>query len=262
MRKVTAIYFSPSRGTKKYVEAAAKALDADFAVIDLTDKKVRAENYHFGADDLVIFGAPVYAGRLPLYPEKLYGNITGENTPAIFTVTYGNREFDDALLETKDMCEENGFVGIAAAAWLSEHTYSDKLAGGRPTEEDLAEAADFAKKVAAALEAEAGGEAFAPLEIPGNRPYKEGKQLPMKTVATERCSECGLCARICPVGAINDGAGFEADQSKCIGCLACVKRCMRSARIVDDPALGAIRQKLEPLFGGVHKANHYFLNMK
>ena len=258
MKKVTAIYFSPTRGTKKYVEAAAKALDGDFTVIDLTNAKARAEKYHFGPDDLVIFGAPVYAGRLPLYPEKLYGNITGEKTPAIFTVTYGNREFDDALLETKDICEANGFVGIAAAAWLSEHTYSDKLAGGRPTEDDLSEAADFAAKIAAGL----SSAVFEPLEIPGNRPYKEGKRLPLKTVATERCSECGLCARICPAGAIDDAAGFEADQSKCIGCLACVKRCMRSARLVDDPGLAAIRQKLEPAFGGVHKENQYFLITK
>ncbi len=163
MKKVTAIYFSPTRGTKKYVEAAAKALDGDFTVIDLTNAKARAEKYHFGPDDLVIFGAPVYAGRLPLYPEKLYGNITGEKTPAIFTVTYGNREFDDALLETKDICEANGFVGIAAAAWLSEHTYSDKLAGGRPTEDDLSEAADFAAKIAAGL----SSAVFEPLEITG-----------------------------------------------------------------------------------------------
>ena len=103
MKKVTAIYFSPTRGTKKYVEAVAKALDPDFTVIDMTSAKSRAGKYHFGADDLVIFGAPVYAGRLPLYPEKLYGNITGDGTPAIFTVTYGNREFYDALLETNDI---------------------------------------------------------------------------------------------------------------------------------------------------------------
>ncbi len=255
MKKVTAIYFSPTRGTKKYVEAVAKALDPDFTVIDLTSAKARAGKYHFGADDLVIFGAPVYAGRLPLYPEKLYGNITGDGTPAIFTVTYGNREFDDALLETKDMCEANGFVGIAAAAWLAEHTYSAKLAGGRPSQEDLAEVEDFAEKITQAS-------LFEPLDVPGNRPYRDGSRHPMNTVAAERCSECGLCARICPVGAIHDGAGFEADQSKCIGCLACVKRCMRSARIVDDPGLAAIRQKLEPAFGGVYKANQYFLNTK
>lgn len=259
MKKVTAVYFSPTKGTKKYTEAVARALDSGFTAIDLTNPKAREKEYHFGADDLVIFGAPVYAGRLPLYPEKLYGNITGENTPAIFAVTYGNREFDDALLETKDICESNGFIGIAAAAWLSEHTYSDKLAGGRPTEEDLAEAEAFGGKIAAKLAAE---EEFAPLEVPGNRPYREGKQMPMKTAVTERCSECGLCTRICPTEAIDGGAGMEPDQSKCIGCLACVKRCMRSARIVDDPALAAVRQKLEPAFGGVHKLNQYFLNTK
>lgn len=256
MNKVTAVFFSPTGTTAKYVKALAAALNENFQSIDLTDPKTRAGEFSFGEEELVIFGAPVYAGRLPLLEAGLFDRIKGNNTPAVFTVTYGNREFDDALLETKDLCERNGFYGIAAAAFVAEHTYSAKLAGGRPDEKDLAEAISFAEKI---KELAAHGEKAGISEIPGNRPYKEEKRLPMHTEAAEHCSECGLCAQVCPVGAIFDRPGMETDSGKCIGCLACVKKCPRKARFVNDPALSAIREKLEPNFGGVYKKNRFFL---
>lgn len=256
MKHVTAVYFSPTKGTKKYVEALAAALDDNYDCVDLTKMSVRTEDHVFGSDDLVIFGAPVYAGRLPILPEGIFDRVKGADTPAVFTVTYGNREFDDALLEMKNICEEKGFCGIAAAAFLAEHTYSDKLAGGRPDEADLAETADFAKKIEKVLKEMNDG---AELCIPGNYPYKQAKRLPMRTETGESCVECGLCARVCPAGAITDTADFPADMEKCIGCLSCVKSCPRGARLVNDPGLAAIRAKLEPALAGIHKENQYFL---
>jgi len=258
MKKTAAIYFSPTRGTKKYVTAMAKALDEGFTEIDLTSPETRKKEYSFGPEDLVVIGAPVYAGRLPLISGGLFDRIRGNQTPAIIAVTYGNREFDDALLEAKDICEAKGFVCIAAAGLLAEHTYSAKLAGGRPDEKDLEEAAAFARK---AKELYESGKGLTP-EVPGNRPYKESKRLPMKTEAGERCTECGLCAKTCPVSAIENGPGMEADGELCIGCLACVKRCPRGARFVCDPALAAIREKLEPNLGGVYKENRYYTKSK
>lgn len=255
MKHVTAVYFSPTGGTKTYVCALAEKLDENYTAVDLTSPAAREREYAFGPDDMVIFGAPVYAGRLPILPSGLYDRIRGDNTPAICAVTYGNREFDDALLEMKDICESRGFSCIAAAAWLAQHTYSDKLAGGRPDPADLQETLAFAEKIKEKLKA---GNTDGP-EIPGNHPYREGKRLPMHTEPGDRCTECGFCAGVCPAGAIRNGAGMEADGEKCIGCLACVKRCPRGARLVNDPELAAVREKLEPAFGGVHKENRYFL---
>lgn len=258
MKKTYAIYFSPTMGTKKYIEAMAKALDEDFVPIDLTTPQTREKEYSFGPEDLVVIGAPVYAGRLPLISGGLFEKLQGNQTPVIIAVTYGNREFDDALLEAKDICEAKGFVCVAAAGLLAEHTYSSKLAGGRPDEKDLEEAAAFAQKAKKLWEE---GKGLSP-EVPGNRPYKESMRLPMKTEAGDRCTECGLCAENCPVGAIENGPAMNADGERCIGCLACVKRCPRSARLVCDPALAAIREKLEPNLGGVHKENRYYIKSK
>lgn len=259
MKNVTAVYFSPTQGSKKYTEAIAKVMGAEdgFDVVDLTAPAAREKEYTFGAEDVVIFGAPVYAGRLPFIPgeEEIFSHIKASGgAKAVFTVTYGNREFDDALLEMSDILEDAGFTGVAAAAWLAQHTYTNKLAGGRPDEEDLMDAEGFGQRVKEMLEE--GG--LGKLEIPGNRPYKERKHLPMNTEATEKCGGCGHCADVCPTDAIDREHGFAADKEKCIGCLACEKTCPSDARVVNDPGLAAIRAKLEPAFGGVHKEPKMF----
>lgn len=255
MKKVTSVYFSPTGGSKTYVNEIAKNLAGAFEEIDLTKPETRGKQYHFGAEDLVIFGAPVYAGRLPMIDGGIFDRIKGDGTLAIFTVSYGNREFDDALLEMKDLCESNGFCGVAAAGWIAPHTFSDKIATGRPDQDDLQAVREFSDKVRALLEKQEYGK----LEIPGNRPYKEAKPMPLAPEAREHCTKCGLCAEVCPTGAISGVELAKADPAKCIACLACVKKCPDNARIVTNPALGAIKEKLESVLVAVHKEPQIFL---
>ena len=144
MKKVTAVYFSPTKGTQAYVTEIARRLSAKVCTIDLTVPENRSREYTFGPDDVVIFGAPVYAGRLPQIEGGIFEKIKGCDTPAVFNVSYGNREFDDALLEEKEICEANGFIGIAAGAWLAPHTFSDRIAAGRPDDSDLRAVDEFA----------------------------------------------------------------------------------------------------------------------
>lgn len=254
--KTTAVYFSPTRGSAKYAIEIAKAISEDFEEIDLTRPENRSREYRFSADDLVVFGAPVYGGKLPLFDQPLFGNILGDNTPAIFTVTYGNREIDDALLEMQEFCENKGFRGIAAAALLAEHTYSDKLAGGRPDKDDLRQAREFASKAVALLNSHIDS---SKLHVPGNKPYRESRHMPMLTTTTDKCIGCGSCSRVCPVGAICAEDFAKVDETKCIGCLACLKGCPANARKVAGPDLDIVRNKLEPALAGIHKENKFFL---
>lgn len=286
--KITATYFSPTGGSRKYAEAISRGIDENFTVIDLTEQKNRKNTCTFGPDDLVVFSAPVYAGRLPILPEGLFRNLEGNGAAAVISVTYGNREFDDALLEMEDLCGQTGFKCVAAAAFLAQHTYTDKLAGGRPDKRDLQEAESFGRIVREWLEKrqeKTDGKMYAgrgdlsqfspdsqpsakilpadrlqPMDrIPGSRPYKESGRMPKHTETADFCSECGFCAKHCPTGAITYGAGMEADGELCIGCLACVRNCPRGARFVKDPGLSQIRERLEPAFGGIYKENRYFI---
>lgn len=69
--------------------------------------------------------------------------LRGADTPCIVTVTYGNRDFDDALLELAEFVRERGFLPIAGAALVGEHTYGS-IQPGRPLPDDLREDRAFA----------------------------------------------------------------------------------------------------------------------
>ena len=103
----------------------------------LTAREERARDHVFGPEDLVILGAPVYAGRLPQLEGGIFERLRGDGTPAVFNVSYGNRAFEDALLEEQDICQAHGFHGIAAGAWIAPHTFSGRIGAGRPDGADL-----------------------------------------------------------------------------------------------------------------------------
>lgn len=124
-------------------------------------------------EDLVILGAPVYAGRLPQLEGGIFERLRGDGTPAVFNVSYGNRAFEDALLEEQDICQAHGFHGIAAGAWIAPHTFSGRIGAGRPDGADLEKVREFAAGVRALLERPDWRTCR--LTVPGDRPYRPGQ---------------------------------------------------------------------------------------
>ena len=47
-------------------------------------------------------------------------------------VLFGNRNYDDALIELRDLLQADGFGCIAAGAFVGEHSFSRTLGAGRP----------------------------------------------------------------------------------------------------------------------------------
>ena len=81
-RCTTALYFSPTGGTRTYVRAVAAAMPHMGGEVDLTRPEERRKVHMFGADDVVVLGVPVYYGRVPEVPGLLDG-LQGEETPAV-----------------------------------------------------------------------------------------------------------------------------------------------------------------------------------
>ncbi|UAL59811.1 flavodoxin domain-containing protein, partial [Clostridium sporogenes] len=141
-KRINIMYFSATDTTKKVVYGIAEKLSEDFKVkekinsIDFTLPKVREKVMDFSKEDIVVVGVPVYAGRVPNVLLKYLKTIISNDALAIAVVVYGNRNYDDALIELKDILELDGFKVVAGTAFIGEHSFSNTLAKNRPDEKD------------------------------------------------------------------------------------------------------------------------------
>lgn len=160
-------------------------------------------------------------------------------------VTYGNRAYEDALLELSDILKEQGFIPAAAAAVVTEHNIAHIYGAGRPDEKDKKEMTAFAEAVREKLKSTAGSTKLFELSIRGKRPYRPYGTLPLKISVSSACEGCGTCIRKCPVQAISRTDAKVTDESACITCMRCIAVCPKHARRLGTLMTLAIRQKLK-----------------
>lgn len=251
---VTAAWYSPTGGTKTAVLglAAALAAPAEPQTLDLSSP-VLARGYDFGPEDLVVFGGPVFGGVLPAPAELALRTCRGHDTPAVICAVYGNRAFDDALVQLYDQLTAQGFQVIAGAGLLARHTLALSVAQGRPDADDFADYHHFADAIRTKLESEN----FQAPELPGHRPYKTYQKPTVTPLPGDACTHCGLCAAQCPVLAI-DPQTLLASTDRCFLCMRCVLNCPAHARALAPEVAQGYEQKLSPL-AAVRRPNELFL---
>ena len=266
--KVCGIYFSATGNTKKITETVAAQLAKDLGcpmeLKDITAPAARTEVKEFPADTLVVAGSPTYAGKLPnkILPD-FQTKLKGNGTPAVAVVTFGNRSFDNSLAELVSVLTPGCFRPVGGPAFACRHDFSDVLAGGRPSAEDLAAAEAFADHAAALAEKadlpalSVAGDAAAPYYVPkgtDGQPAKFLKAKPLTDMA--KCTKCGKCVPLCPVGSI-DPQDVSSVPGICIKCQACVRGCPEHAKYFDDAAFLSHVAMLEQNFTAP-KENAFF----
>ena len=239
LQTVHQAWFSPTRGTEKIVLALAASFGVPTRTHDLLLPEAAAPVL-CGPDDLLVVGVPVFVGRVPAVALDRLARFQSRDTPAIAVVAYGNRDYEDALLELCDALEARHFKLLGAGAFIARHSVFPALAEGRPDAADHAAITAFGQACGRKLAA-CGG-VLPPLAVPGKRPYREVPPGGHKPVVTEACSCCGLCPSRCPTSALRIVASSDApprlerDADRCIACAACVTACPVGAHRFQGPA--------------------------
>ena len=135
------VYFSPTGTTRSVVQSIAQGINTSTKeLIDITTPGARKLPLQVSENELLVIGVPVYMGRVPAILTEWLRAGKARTTPVVCVVVYGNRAYDDALLELKDTLVNRGCIPVACAAFIGEHSFSSSetpTAQGRPDADDL-----------------------------------------------------------------------------------------------------------------------------
>lgn len=244
--KIRVLCFSPTGGTQRVADILAGALADEVLRVDLADSKTDFGGVALAGEDVALIAVPSYGGRVPAIAAERLAAVRGNGARAVLACVYGNRAYEDTLVELQDTARQAGFRVIGAVAAVAEHSIARQFAAGRPDEQDARQLREFAGQIRAKLSAGDSGEPA----IPGNRPYKKAGGAGMVPKATRACTRCGVCARACPVQAIHPNNPKEVDEKACISCMRCVSVCPHSARKVNAAMMAAVSLALKKVCSG------------
>ena len=257
MKRLTSLVFSPTGGTQKVTDILAEELMVELmshpdlqivetAYLNLCDRLIDFSLIELTPHDICLISVPSYGGRVPTTAVERLSRIKGNGAQAILVAVYGNREFEDTLVELEDVANDSGFKPVAGIAAIAEHSVVRDFAKGRPNGFDRRQLTTFAKKIASRLALLQANPSDNKLELnlPGNRPYKEFKGAPTYGVPNDTCVNCGICAAQCPVGAIDADDPSKVDETLCIACKRCTVVCPTGSRPLKPEVLEASRKFL------------------
>ncbi|WP_028044297.1 EFR1 family ferrodoxin [Candidatus Stoquefichus massiliensis] len=244
------VYFSPTGSTQRVTTFISEQFEQHKDI----DISVLQSDYHleFKTNDLCVIGVPSFGGRVAKIARERLKMMKGHQTPAIIVVTYGNRAYEDTLLELKNIVTDNGFICIGAMGIVCEHSIIHEFGKGRPNDKDLQEIVEYVKKLKERLT-----RPIENIQVSGNMPYREYSVAHVIPITTKKCTECGICAKLCPIGAISMITPNQTNRDICISCMRCVKVCPQHARKCESSMIAVLTKKLKNVCE-IAKKNDFF----
>ncbi len=266
-KKAGIVYCSPA-GTTRHVaqiiekelkDKSAGVFTADLAKEDGSEiiSRIKA-----GEISLLFAGSPVYVSR-PVPPIMKFIARLPQHAGicAVPFATWGCVSSGIALHDLGKALTEKGCVLLGAAKVGAVHSMmwrsDDPLGKGHPNAEDDQIICELVRRVLKkADQSSLSGIALYDLAYqPQNLQTEMAKvtlegaktHMPKKTVDEKRCTQCGICAEICPVQTITLSTLPEFGKD-CICCFNCMRECPETAILADlEPVEKRIRGRAAQL---------------
>lgn len=211
-----------------------------------------------GNDALLCVGSPVYKNMAVPPVTGFINALSDSGALALPFVTWGKACSGLALWQMGRALKNRGFFLAGAAKVLGVHSMmwreADPVGQGHPDDQDQ----DILHRGLSALltaiqsgtvkELDLDALIYHPDEV--TDPIKTMIDEPWvpigKTVTTELCTQCGLCAEACPVSAIELDP-YPVFLSHCFGCFSCARECPENAiesAVPLDQLAGMIRKRV------------------
>lgn len=250
------IHFSATGTTRTVARAIGKELSGTFTEHALLTTPLAPLT--LGQGDIAIVGVPVYGGHVPPIVMKSLANLHGNGSLAVAVAVYGNREFDDALVELTAALQKQGFTVVGASAFIGQHSIFPSVATGRPDAGDVAKALDFARRCKERI---ASG-TYPAIAVKGKNPDAPAfapSGGPLRPTVDESCTVCGECVAVCPVRclSIQDGK-LEKEETKCFACAACIAACPTGAQAFRGEAYEQRAAMFAKAFGARKEPEFFF----
>lgn len=236
------LIFSPTGSTQRAADALTSTWTTDTPLHDTDLTRPATTSITPDPSDLILLAVPSYGGRVPSLAAQRIAPLHGNGAACVLLCTYGNRAYEDTLIELADLATQSGLRVIAAIAAATEHSIIRRYGTGRPDTRDRDELATFAQAI---RQKHHSGSTTSPA-IPGNRPYKPLSTFNLVPLPSDACNHCGHCARTCPAQAI-DPITLSTDSTLCISCMRCISLCPRHARALAPAIISTLTQALAPV---------------
>ena len=247
------VYSSPANSTRhvaEVIESTITELSGTVHLLDLSRQdqydEIKERLKETGPNDCLFIGSPVYRDMVvPPMIEFIDSIPTVDGCRAVPFVTWGGAFSGIALWQMGQELIGKGFDLVGGAKVMGAHSmmwsHPNPVGQGRPDADDDKVVSGLAREIyqrlsdnqirTLSLEALDYNDTAHTEELK-NKLGQPWMIIP-KTVDENRCTQCGVCEEVCPVGAI-ELSDYPVFSKSCFDCFNCIRLCPEEAI---DPAV-------------------------